>query len=429
MKKILSLLSSFSIVLAAPIAVVSCGFNMGDVTLKNHLVHHVSKTNLGFIESEDEEIIKLKIKELNSDLKMESIAITNIKNRIAVISGTEDGIYSGQLQIKFNLKGDQVRLEDRVLVGYYFDWNGEGQTIPTFEELVKTNYNVINVSFLYSKKNFEMPKYSPQNPEGVKAGIKLLQSKGKKVLISMGGAPSSEMKFRANQKNELKQTILDIVDEYGFDGLDINWAQKALTDSRSQQTTVDALKEIKDENPEFIITMAPEMPYLTNKSENSDKGSYITFLKGLEDYYNWVNPQLYNGRGFGPYIESQEKKKLKIKEDYIANDNEKYRAEFYYLMTKYLTTVYSKQNDYYLIDPDKFVLGAAANEIAASGAASKDSIKRSYRLLKKDKIYTKGLMSWAINYDAFEGTVNVDGQQIYNKKWSFESWYNQTYNK
>ncbi|WP_342274887.1 glycosyl hydrolase family 18 protein [Spiroplasma endosymbiont of Cantharis lateralis] len=429
MRKILTLLSSFSLVATTSTAVVACGFNMGDTSADNHLVHHVLKTNLGFIENEQEDTIKTKIKELNPDLKMESVIIESIKKRVVVITATDDGVYSGKLQINFNLKGDVVRLEYRVLVGYYFDWNGEGQTIPTFEQLAETNYNVINVSFFYSKSNYEMPKYLPQNPEEVKAGIKLLQSKGKKVLISMGGSPSSEMKFRSNQKDELKETILDVVDEYGFDGLDINWAQKSLTDKTSQQTTVDALKEIKDENPEFIITMAPEMPYLTNKSDTTGKGSYITFLKGLEGYYNWINPQLYNGRGFGPYIEPEEQKKLKIKEDYIANDNAKYRAEFYYLMTKYLTTKYSPKNDYYLIDADKFVMGASTNEIAGNGSATKQSIKKSHKLLKKDKVYTRGLMSWAINYDAFEGNININGEKFYNKNWSFESWYNETYNK
>ncbi len=90
---------------------------------------------------------------------------------------------------------------DKVLVGYYYDWGGEAQVKPSFEEIANTNYNVIDISFLYSPTAYTMPVFQPQNPAEMKAGIKLLQSKGKKVLISMGGATGSEMRFRSDQKN------------------------------------------------------------------------------------------------------------------------------------------------------------------------------------------------------------------------------------
>ncbi|WP_422397873.1 hypothetical protein [Spiroplasma endosymbiont of Atherix ibis] len=101
----------------------------------------------------------------------------------------------------------------------------------------------------------------------------------------MGGATGSEMRFRIDQKDELKRTIISVINEYGFDGLDIDWEGSCLSDRISQQVTIDALKEIKDANSNFIITMAPEMPYLKNSTEASG-GSYIPFLKQLDKYYN-----------------------------------------------------------------------------------------------------------------------------------------------
>ncbi len=68
--------------------------------------------------------------------------------------------------------------------------------------------------------------------------------------------------------------------------MDIDWEGSCLTDRESQQVTIDALKEIKDENPEFMITMAPEMPYLKNSTDKDKTGSYIPFLRELDDYYD-----------------------------------------------------------------------------------------------------------------------------------------------
>ncbi|WP_339021684.1 hypothetical protein [Spiroplasma endosymbiont of Atherix ibis] len=65
----------------------------------------------------------------------------------------------------------------------------------------------------------------------------------------------------------------------------------------------------------------------------------------------------------------------------IINDDQEHRAEFYYLMTKYMTTTYSKSNDFYLINPDRFVLGDSTNELAGRGAATEQSIKKSYQWL------------------------------------------------
>ncbi|ALD66302.1 glycosyl hydrolase family 18 protein [Spiroplasma cantharicola] len=422
MKKLLSLMSSITLISSCSTTVVSCNFS----NEKNDLNIVITQYNLSEIEDNKELTIINKLKELNSNLDINSIKIENIWSKGAKVTPSGNGVYTGSKEIRFRLKGAPIESVDKVLVGYYYEWGGPAQVKPNFDEIANTNYNVIDISFLYSPTAYTMPVFEPWNPTDMKQGIKFLQSKGKKVLISMGGATGSEMRFRSNQKNELKQTILNVVNEYGFDGLDIDWEGSCLADRESQQVTIDALKEIKDENPEFIITMAPEMPYLKNNTEASG-GSYIPFLKQLDKYYNWINPQFYNGWAFGPFVDAEEKERLNLSTSYISNDEVSLRAEFYYLMTKYLTTKYSPQNDFYLIDPDRFVLGASTNEPAGRGAATEDAIKRSYKLLSEDGIYTKGLMTWAINYDAYEGMIESNGQQVYFRKWSFESWFNETH--
>ncbi|AHI53054.1 glycosyl hydrolase family 18 protein [Spiroplasma culicicola] len=322
---------------------------------------------------------------------------------------------------------------DKVLVGYWYDWGGAYQEVPKLEE-IHSSYNVINLSFLYSKEAYQMPvfEYYGISKEALIAGIEYQHSLGHKVLISMGGATGNKMRFKMNQKDELKQTILKVINEYNLDGLDIDWEGDCLADRESQLVTSQVLKEIKNEwaaeGRNFYITMAPEMPYLKNSTETSG-GSYIPFLKELDDYYDWINPQFYNGWAFGPYVEPTEATNLGLTPYYIVeNDNVELRSDFFYLMTKYMTTTYSPKNDFYLIDPERFVMGAATNEPAGRGAASQESIIESYEMLVEDEIYTKGLMTWALNYDNFEGTISWDWySSTYFKRWSFASWYDQTH--
>ncbi|WP_342259340.1 glycosyl hydrolase family 18 protein [Spiroplasma endosymbiont of Dioctria linearis] len=429
MKKLLTFLSSISLITSWSTTVVSCNLIGSKPDNKKELSIVITQYNLGEIEDNQEITIQNKLQQLNPSLDISAIKIENIWNKGATISAIDEGIYKGNKEIRFRLKDAPIETMDKVLVGYYYEWGGEAQVKPSFDDIANTNYNVIDISFLYSPTAYTMPVFQPWNPADMKAGIKLLQSKGKKVLISMGGATGSEMRFRSDQKNELKETILNVVNEYDFDGLDIDWEGSCLADRESQQVTIDALKEIKDENPEFMITMAPEMPYLKNSTDKDKTGSYIPFLRQLDDYYDWINPQFYNGWAFGPYVEPEDKERLNLSMDYITNDDVTHRAEFYYLMTKYLTTKYSRLNDFWLIDPDRFVMGASTNEPAGRGAATEESIKRSYQLLSEDGIYTRGLMTWAINFDAYEGMIQSNGQQVMFKKWSFESWYNDTHNK
>ncbi|AUB31506.1 glycosyl hydrolase family 18 protein [Spiroplasma floricola] len=430
MKKLLSFISTVSLIVSTSNSVISCGVLDGNNNKKISLSSVILNSNLDKIANNSASTILATVKLKNSQFETEHVQLTNITKTTATIVSKNDGYYIGNVTVTFTIKEENIEQIDKVLVGYYYDWGGTGQVKPSFQELANTRYNVIDVSFLYSSSAYQMPIYQPINAYEVKEGIKLLHSKGKKVLISMGGATGSEMRFRTDQKDQLKNTILSVVNDYGFDGLDIDWEGGCLSDRISQKVTIDALKEIKDANFDFIITMAPEMPYLKNNTEDGSKGSYIPFLKGLDKYYNWINPQFYNGWAFGTYVEQEEAKKFNLPYlSNISNDDLEHRAEFYYMMTKYMTTTYSSNNDFYLINPERFVLGASTNELAGRGAATEEAIKKSYQWLSEDGIYTKGLMTWAVNYDVYEGTLIINGQVVNWKKWSYESWFNETHGK
>ncbi|AAT75704.1 chitinase [Mesoplasma florum L1] len=366
----------------------------------------------------------------NTTIQEKDLKVINKTNEVATIQSNNLAKYKGSVQVQYEVK---------TLVGYHYDWGGnfENKIALNDKDLLTSSYNVINLSFLYSTVEYQMPTYSPNNPAAIKEGVKALQSQGKRVLISMGGATAEHMKFRNDQKDQLKTAIKSVINEYGFDGLDIDWESESLKSSESKNVTAEALKELKDEykseGKDFIITMAPEFPYL-RKIKEAD-GNYKEFLDGLDGYYDWINPQFYNGWGDGVLVEtSEDAKKTGVQQNtYITNDNVDKRGEFYYLMSKYITSKPNNQNGFYQIPADKFIIGASTNEPAGRGAGSKEAFNKAYNLLNSDGIKIRGLMTWSILFDAFEGmipdTYGGTEPKIMWYRWSYSKWFDESFGK
>ncbi|ALD66314.1 glycosyl hydrolase family 18 protein [Spiroplasma cantharicola] len=399
---------------------------------KKLLSEDLTTLKLGEIKDAKDSTILEAVYSKNSKVQKGEVEVKNITTTGATIKSKFNSEFyqDSQVTIEYSLKenGEKPKpSNDALLVGYWYEWGGANQhnepvKLLNSEELLNSAYNVIDISFLYTWEPYAMPTFEPFNPGSkaeIQRGIKSLQAAGKKVILSMGGATGGEMRFREDQTDQLTATFIKYIDEYGFDGIDIDWEGAALGDRQSQHTTIAALKETKkiqnSKGKEFMITMAPELPYLKYNTEHGNQASYIPFLKGLDGLYDFINPQYYNGWAFGPFIDQEEKNYLGVNTSYISNDDAEYRGEFYYLVTKYLTTKYSAQNDFFeKIPTNKFVLGAATNEPAGRGAATRESIYKSYVLLENDNIYIRGLMTWAINYDAVAD-------------WMFEAWFKETW--
>ncbi len=400
---------------------------------KKDLADDLKVTDLGEIEDANTSTILNAVYEKNKNVKKDEIEVKNITTNGAKIKAKAKSDFykeESEVLITYSLKDNGEKPKpsnEALLVGYWYEWGGAEQhespvDLLNSSELLNSAYNVIDISFLYTWEPYAMPTFEPFSPGSktrIKEGIKSLQNAGKKVILSMGGATGGEMRFRQDQTDQLTATFIKYMDEYGFDGIDIDWEGGTLGDRESQQTTISALKEAKkiqnSKGKEFMITMAPELPYLKYNTEHGSQGSYIPFLKGLDGIYDFINPQYYNGWAFGPFIDQEEKDYLGVNTSYISNDDSEYRGEFYYLVTKYLTTKYSSQNDFYeKIPTNKFVLGAATNEPAGRGAATRESIYKAYVLLENDNIHIRGLMTWAINFDAVAN-------------WMFEAWFKETW--
>lgn len=123
-----------------------------------------------------------------------------------------------------------------------------------------------------------------------------LNSEGRTVLLSIGGA-DSPTELHTGQERAFADEIIRLVNVYGFDGLDIDLEQNAIDAGNNDTVIPQALKMVREhfekEGKHFIISMAPEFPYLRTN------GKYVSLIKDLENEYDFIAPQLYNQAGDG----------------------------------------------------------------------------------------------------------------------------------
>lgn len=199
------------------------------------------------------------------------------------------------------------------MVGYWENWNGN-----KFIDLkdIDPRYNVIQVSFAESKggKNYEL-EFDPANTysdQQFKQEIADLQSQGKKVLISLGGQNGVILINSVQEKDIFVSSLNAIVDEWGFDGVDIDLEGNSLgfSDVNIQnpgdlklQLLIQGIQEAMEihhitHGKKMLLTMAPETFYvqggLANPTLGDHKGAYLPMIEVLSDSIDMLNVQLYN---------------------------------------------------------------------------------------------------------------------------------------
>ncbi len=335
--------------------------------------------------------------------------------------------------------------EKQIAVGYYHNWvpeQGAGYRggKPAETDLGKINpfYNVIAVSFM---KGEGIPTFEPFNmsDEEFRSKVATLNEEGRSVIISLGGA-DSHIELHRGQEQAFADEVIRLVETYGFDGLDIDLEQSAITAGDNQQVIPEALKIVRDhykkQGKHFIISMAPEFPYLRTA------GGYVPYITALENEYDFIAPQLYNQAGDG----------LSVGDEWIAQNNDSRKYDFLYGMSKALhngesgyiripadrlalgipanndaaangyvqdpsvvdflygmsKALHNGESGYIRIPADRLALGIPANNDAAANGYVQDPsvVYQVFEQMEKERTPLKGLMTWSVNWD--EG-VNSSG--------------------
>lgn len=270
---------------------------------------------------------------------------------------------------------------------------------------VPQGYNVVSVSFMkvMDGQSGNIPTFKPYNvsDEAFRAEVAELNAQGRAVLISLGGA-DAHIELHKGQEKALADEIIRLVETYGFDGLDIDLEQTAITAADNSTVIPAALKIVrahyKQQGKHFIISMAPEFPYLqANRSVN-----YKAYLQNLGGEYDFIAPQYYNQAGDGVNMSTPEEVadagSWWLPQDVNGGSTARQKEMFLFYLTDSLA---NGSRGYVKIPASKLVIGLPSSADAAGSGYVKDaqSVYNALARLEATHQPIKGLMTWSVNWD------------------------------
>ncbi|MFJ9804938.1 chitinase [Streptomyces wuyuanensis] len=258
-----------------------------------------------------------------------------------------------------------------------------------------------------------------------KAAIRAKQAAGKKVLISIGGQNGQVRLSTTAARDTFVSSVSKIIDEYGLDGLDIDFEGHSLsldtgdTDFRNPTSPVvvnliSALKTLKARyGSDFVLTMAPETFFVQLGhqfygsgpfgGQDPRAGAYLPVIHALRDDLTLLHVQHYNS---GPI--------MGLDNQYHTMGN----ADFHISMTDMLLTGFpvagNSERFFPALRPDQVAIGLPATTTAGNGHTPPAEVTKALDCLTRKTNCgsyqthgtwpaLRGLMTWSINWDRFGG--------------------------
>ncbi|GAA4779915.1 glycoside hydrolase family 18 protein [Streptomyces sanyensis] len=262
-----------------------------------------------------------------------------------------------------------------------------------------------------------------ESPAEFKAAIKAKQAAGKKVLISIGGANGQVRLASAAARDAFVSSVSKIIDEYGLDGLDIDFEGHSLsldtgdTDFRNPTSPVivnliSALKTLKARyGADFVLTMAPETFFVQLGhqfygsgpwgGQDPRAGAYLPVIHALRDDLTLLHVQDYNS---GPI--------MGLDGQYHSMGG----ADFHIGMTDMLLAGFPVAGDqnrvFPALRPEQVAIGLPASTQAGNGYTTPAEVNKALDCLTRGTgcgsyrthgtwPALRGLMTWSINWDRF----------------------------
>lgn len=330
----------------------------------------------------------------------------------------------------------KAQVPDPALIGYWQNWNDVNATYIQLNN-VDGRYNIINIAFAvpHIGTDYQMEFIPDQvTPATLISQIQVLQSQGKKIIISLGGATAPVSLDNITERDTFISTMNTIINTYGFDGIDIDFEGSSISTSGGTiAAPVDskiinliyAIKQIMSDyyithGKRLILTMAPETAFVQGgmSSYGGIWGAYLPVIDALRDSLEILHVQLYNsGSMYG----------------IDGNIYTQGTADFIVAMTEAVIQGFNTTGGLFAgLPPGKVAIGLPACSNAAGGgftdtATVKEAIDYlrgsgpqpgSYTLAQPGGYSTlRGMMTWSVNWDA----VNTCNASSYDYAGNFEN--------
>lgn len=297
----------------------------------------------------------------------------------------------------------QAAPSGKVLVGYWETWDGSA-THPGIGHIplsqTHANYNVINVAFPVILSDGTMlfeDGMAPGEDVPSPAEICAEKAKGRRVLLSIGGAAASIDLSQRAVAQRFVDTAVPILKTYNFDGIDIDIEAGLVagpnynTLSTSQANLIFIIDGILAQMPaNFMLTMAPETAYVTGgqMAYGGPWGAYLPIIGKYRDNgrLSYLNMQYYNGSMYGC-------------PGGVATSYEAGTVAGFVEQTKCLNNGFQAGGVTFSLPYAKQVPGLPAQPGAGGGYMSPSLVSQAYSQVNS----VKGLMTWSINWDGSKG--------------------------
>lgn len=210
-----------------------------------------------------------------------------------------------------------------IILGYAHSWENSTAPFLYFSQMTNKKFNVVVYSFIETvgsdgytpQLTINTPRYLTGgnfDPQLLKNDIATLKALGIPVIVSIGGQNGHVELNTETQKNTFVNGLKSIIDQYGFDGIDLdfeggsmnfgagaltNFSYANLTPYPKLKNVVDAFKELKQHYGNgFIMTCAPETFYVQvgYSTYANTAGSFLPVIDNLRNELDLVMVQLYN---------------------------------------------------------------------------------------------------------------------------------------
>lgn len=197
------------------------------------------------------------------------------------------------------------------LIGYWSGYGPAGSTFPL--RAVSPQWDIVIVAF--STPDTSAPEGTMQfhtpaglDPVQFKSDIAYLKSKGKKVMISLGGGGQHFTLADPKRVPNFVSSVTRIIKEFGFDGIDVDFESPSLAigpgDTDYQHPTtpsivnlIRALRQLHEQlGPKFAISLVPEGTQIPSgyPSYGGQFGSYLPIAYAIRDILTFIDVQDYN---------------------------------------------------------------------------------------------------------------------------------------